>query len=69
MKDLISLGELQRMQDSFSEVANVSIRTVDPAGIQVGTYSNVTTDDFSGLDDSTSARITLFIKENIRGDF
>ncbi len=32
LTDLIGLRELQEMQDSFGEVANVSIRTVDPQG-------------------------------------
>jgi ligand-binding sensor protein len=32
LRDLISISELQEMQDSFAEVANVSVRTVDPQG-------------------------------------
>jgi ligand-binding sensor protein/putative methionine-R-sulfoxide reductase with GAF domain len=32
LSDLIGSRELQEMQDSFAEVANVSVRTVDPHG-------------------------------------
>lgn len=32
LKDLIGLDELQRMQDSFSEAADISIRTTDTCG-------------------------------------
>ncbi|MFH0876975.1 MAG: PocR ligand-binding domain-containing protein [Candidatus Omnitrophota bacterium] len=40
LTDLIPLGELQEMQDSFSEVANVAIRIVDLQGHFLTTPSN-----------------------------
>ena len=39
--DLIPIDELQEMQDSFSEVANVSIRTVDANGRSLTVMSNI----------------------------
>ena len=42
---------------------------VDGKVVGLGELENAYLIRFSGLDDSTSARITLFIKENIRGDF
>jgi ligand-binding sensor protein len=41
LTDLIPLSDLQEMQDSFSEVANVPIRIVDPNGAYITTMSNV----------------------------
>ncbi len=41
LRDLIPIDELQEMQDSFSEVANVSIRTIDANGHSLTNMSNV----------------------------
>ncbi|MFH0940426.1 MAG: PocR ligand-binding domain-containing protein [Candidatus Omnitrophota bacterium] len=41
LADLIPLNELQEMQDSFSEVANVSIRTIDANGRSLTVMSNM----------------------------
>lgn len=40
LTDLVSLDELQEMQDSFSEVANVAVRTVDPQGLDITKISS-----------------------------
>lgn len=40
LTDLIGSNELQEMQDSFAEVANVSLRTVDPKGKLITRISN-----------------------------
>lgn len=41
LTDLIPLNELQEMQDSFSEVANVSVRTIDANGRSLTDMSNM----------------------------
>lgn len=40
LTDLVDLGEFQSMQDSFAEVANVTVRTVDTTGKPMTKVSN-----------------------------
>jgi ligand-binding sensor protein len=41
LRDLINVSEIQEMQDSFAEVANVAVRTVDPQGVFMTAMSRV----------------------------
>lgn len=68
IQDLIAVSELEKMQESFSEVSGVMIRTVDPQGAHLTAYSNVPSLCSEALQDSrVREKICLGCKPNFLG--